>query len=78
MNSSPDDRNDRPSEKPTQGPSPKSGAAPGVLDRALALVVFLRENCPWDADQTPESLIPHLLEETQEVVDAIQQQPSCA
>ena len=34
-------------------------------------MAFLRENCPWDAAQTPESLIPHLLEETQEVVDAI-------
>jgi MazG family protein len=37
-------------------------------------VAFLRENCPWDADQTSESLIPHLLEETQEVVDAIRAQ----
>ena len=42
-----------------------------VLDRALTLVSFLRRNCPWDAAQTPESLIPHLLEESQEVVDAI-------
>jgi len=44
---------------------------PGVMDRALALVAFLREHCPWDAAQTPESLIPHLLEESHEVVDAI-------
>jgi len=48
-----------------------SEPSPGVLDRALALVEFLRENCPWDAEQTPESLIPHLLEEAQYVVDAI-------
>jgi MazG family protein len=41
------------------------------LDRALALVRFLREHCPWDRAQTPETLIPHLLEETHEVVDAI-------
>ncbi len=34
-------------------------------------MAFLRENCPWDGAQTPESLIPYLLEETQEVVDAI-------
>jgi len=34
-------------------------------------VTFLRKNCPWDAAQTAESLIPHLLEESQEVVDAI-------
>ena len=32
---------------------------------------YLREHCPWDAEQTAESLIPHLLEETHEVVDAI-------
>lgn len=44
---------------------------PGALDRALALVRFLREECPWDGEQTAESLVPHLLEETHEVVDAI-------
>jgi MazG family protein len=44
---------------------------PGTLDRAVRLVRFLRENCPWDAEQTAQSLIPHLLEETHEVVDAI-------
>lgn len=41
------------------------------MDRALALVRFLRVECPWDARQTAESLIPHLLEETHEVIDAI-------
>ena len=45
--------------------------APGSLDRALALVRFLRANCPWDASQTPRSLVPHLLEEAHEVADAI-------
>ena len=44
---------------------------PGSLDRALALVRFLRAECPWDGKQTAESLIPYLLEETHEVVDAI-------
>jgi uncharacterized protein YabN with tetrapyrrole methylase and pyrophosphatase domain len=34
-------------------------------------VRYLRAECPWDAEQTAESLIPHLLEETHEVVDAI-------
>ncbi|MEP4649488.1 MAG: nucleoside triphosphate pyrophosphohydrolase, partial [Ilumatobacter sp.] len=32
----------------------------------------LREQCPWDVEQTHRSLIPYLLEETYEVVDAIQ------
>ncbi len=31
----------------------------------------LREQCPWDIEQTHESLVPHLLEETYEVVDAV-------
>ena len=43
----------------------------GTLDRALELVAFLRQNCPWDAAQTSRTLIPHLLEESHEVVDAI-------
>ena len=32
----------------------------------------LRERCPWDIEQTHETLIPYLLEETYEVVDALQ------
>lgn len=59
-----------------EAPKPAPGAnhaetARGELDRALALVRFLRANCPWDAAQTAESLVPHLIEEAQEVVDAI-------
>ena len=50
-------------------PMPDFG--PGALDRALELVRFLRRHCPWDREQTPESLVPHLLEESHEVVDAI-------
>lgn len=46
---------------------------PGALDRALDLVRFLRRECPWDAAQTAESLVPHLLEEAHEVADAIQE-----
>ena len=50
---------------------PPHDFGPGTLDRALELIRFLREHCPWDRAQTPESLIPHLLEESHEVVDAI-------
>ncbi|WP_040491024.1 nucleoside triphosphate pyrophosphohydrolase [Ilumatobacter nonamiensis] len=32
----------------------------------------LRERCPWDVEQTHETLIPYLIEETYEVVDALQ------
>ena len=34
-------------------------------------VRILREECPWDAEQTHESLRRHLLEETYEVLEAI-------
>lgn len=51
----------------------KSAARPRAsLDQALDLVRFLRTNCPWDAAQTPTSLTPHLVEETHEVIDAIE------
>ena len=43
----------------------------GSMERALSLVRYLRAECPWDSSQTPESLLPHLLEETHEVIDAI-------
>lgn len=62
---------DEPDAVPT--PSEPRFPGPGELDRALALVRFLRSNCPWDRVQTPQSLVPHLLEETHEVVDAIRE-----
>ena len=51
--------------------SPGIAPSKGALDRALAIVEFLRAHCPWDRAQTAESLIPYLIEESQEVVDAI-------
>jgi MazG family protein len=54
-----------------QADSPPLAAPPGALDRALALVEFLRGRCPWDGAQTPHSLRRYLLEEAHEVVDAI-------
>jgi len=42
-----------------------------ALGRSLALVRFLRDLCPWDAKQTPKSLLPYLLEEAHEVADAV-------
>ncbi|MGH7501207.1 MAG: nucleoside triphosphate pyrophosphohydrolase [Longimicrobiales bacterium] len=49
---------------------PDTSSVP-VLDRATALVRFLRANCSWDAAQTPASLVPYLLEEAHEVAHAI-------
>lgn len=55
----------------TEKTPPHRFPGPGTLDRALALVRFLRAECPWDASQTAETLVPHLLEEAHEVADAI-------
>lgn len=43
------------------------------LDRLRAIMHRLRApgGCPWDAEQTHASLIPHLIEEAYETVDAI-------
>jgi MazG family protein len=42
-----------------------------AFERVMDLVRFLRAHCPWDAAQTPRSLIPYLLEEAHEAADAI-------
>jgi tetrapyrrole methylase family protein/MazG family protein len=39
------------------------------------LVRTLRAECPWDQDQTHQSLVRHLIEETYEVVEAIDRLP---
>jgi tetrapyrrole methylase family protein/MazG family protein len=48
-------------------------AAPvaGELVRLAELVRVLRQQCPWDREQTHGSLSGHLLEETYEVLEAI-------
>ncbi|MEK7296251.1 MAG: nucleoside triphosphate pyrophosphohydrolase, partial [Actinomycetota bacterium] len=43
----------------------------GEMVQLSQLARTLREQCPWDRQQTHESLIKYLLEETYEVVDAI-------
>ncbi len=42
------------------------------LDRLLEVMHALRRGCPWDADQTHRSLLHYLVEETAEVVDAVE------
>lgn len=47
-----------------------------ALHRLIEVVAQLRSpdhGCPWDLQQTPETLIPYVLEEAYEVVDAIRQ-----
>jgi XTP/dITP diphosphohydrolase len=54
----------------------EAGAAPGPrgtqLLELLAVMARLRRECPWDAQQTHQSLAPHLLEETYEALDALE------
>ena len=57
--------------------SPHAEGAPKPLGdqllRLIAVVEHLRseDGCPWDRQQTPQSLLPYLLEETYEVMESI-------
>ena len=42
------------------------------LGRLVEVMHTLREKCPWDAEQTHESLMTYLIEETVEVVEAVE------
>ncbi|MFT3860593.1 MazG family protein [Micropruina sp.] len=46
--------------------------AAAQLQRLIEVMHRLRSECPWDAEQTHESLIGYLVEETLEVVEAIE------
>src|SRR5439155_19617107 len=55
------------------------GGAPPVgqeLARFAELVRTLRHRCPWDREQTHQTLTRHLLEETYEVLEAIESLPA--
>jgi XTP/dITP diphosphohydrolase len=47
------------------------GPGAGLL-ALMAVMARLRRECPWDAQQTHESLAPHLLEESYEAIDALE------
>ncbi|MGA0217026.1 MAG: MazG nucleotide pyrophosphohydrolase domain-containing protein, partial [Vulcanococcus sp.] len=45
-----------------------------ALQELIAVVAKLRDpdgGCPWDLEQTHQSLVPYVLEEAHEVADAI-------
>ena len=42
-------------------------------DDLVEVMARLRRSCPWDREQTHESLLTYLIEETYEVVDAIEE-----
>jgi XTP/dITP diphosphohydrolase len=78
-----------PGPRPQQRPGPDGAqqrpgpdGAPGrpgsrLLD-LVAVMDRLRTECPWDARQTHESLAPHLLEETYEALEALENSDDAA
>jgi XTP/dITP diphosphohydrolase len=54
--------------------SAEGAEPPTKLDELVAVMARLRApgGCPWDADQTHESLVQYLVEETYELVEAIE------
>jgi len=53
------------------GSTDPEGAA---LVRLVSVMARLRRQCPWDAEQTHDSLATYLLEETYEVLEALDEQ----
>jgi len=54
--------------------SPSLTLALAALQRAIEVVAQLRDpdgGCSWDLEQTPQSLIPYVIEEAYETVDAL-------
>jgi MazG family protein len=54
--------------------SPKTSNSSSPLEKLLEVMASLREpdtGCPWDIDQTPETIAPYTIEEAYEVADAI-------
>ncbi len=49
------------------------GSAHHTWDDLIEIMARLRRSCPWDREQTHRTLVPYLIEETYEVVDAIEQ-----
>lgn len=52
---------------------PRIPAVPGpALVELYEIIARLRNECPWDREQTHQSLVVHLIEESYEVVDVIE------
>lgn len=52
--------------------TPVDGPSCEQVTRLAAVMAALRTGCPWDAEQTHRSLATYLVEETGEVLDAIE------
>lgn len=63
------------SEQAHSEPLERQAAMLEAVQQLVAVVAALRspdDGCPWDLAQTPKSLIPYVIEEAYETVDAIQ------
>ncbi|MBI4042319.1 MAG: nucleoside triphosphate pyrophosphohydrolase [Deltaproteobacteria bacterium] len=56
----------------TQRPRPPADDLP-PLERLVEMMKILRgaNGCPWDREQTPESITPHMVEEVYEFIEAL-------
>ena len=55
-------------------PSAMAGPTHPAFDRLVEIMATLRSpnGCPWDKEQTPQTLKPYLVEETYEVLEALE------
>lgn len=53
-------------------PDERAGDDAAEVARLIEVMHILRSRCPWDAQQTHRSLVQYLIEETYEVVEAIE------
>lgn len=63
-----------PSPRPLEVPAPIGEPRADALRRLIAVVDRLRDpdGCPWDRKQTLETVVPHLIEESHELVEAVE------
>lgn len=63
-----------PAPRPLEIPAPIGEARTDALRRLIAVVDRLRDpdGCPWDRKQTLETVVPHLVEEAHELVEAVE------
>jgi XTP/dITP diphosphohydrolase len=52
--------------------TPAPDGAGAAVERLAGVMTALRAGCPWDAEQDHRSLVPYLIEETAEAVEAIE------
>jgi MazG family protein len=61
--------------RPFEEPEPTGEARADAVRKLLAIVDRLRDpldGCPWDREQTLQSVAPHLVEEAHELVEAVE------